>query len=727
MFRTPTLVAASLLALAAAAGFADTNLQVGNKDVVKGSFAPASEVENCFVTVPGGARLVMRAKGLGGKKAPAVRAELRASSDDVLAGGTEGAVSSQIAYTTTQTDTYRFRLTSRDGATGGDYSFQAKWAPKRAFTGTAPTEKGSAYFPFSAERGAKVTITVKRAAGSAALPTIARIRSESVSIDLSDDVAPATQDRAGPLLIPETADYEVEVRNDDFDDAVSVIINVTPPKVKARKIDVTTKKLGGDGSGANEFALAQFVGPGGGDVTVPGDTGLGGGAFDIAGSAVAIPTGALPLGSAIVVSTAKPLDPKGADSPIGATVQFGPDGTKFAQPVTLQIPVDLGAVGGDRNAVTVYTRDAKGKVTAVPGPYDFDTNPGFVTFPSSHFSSYVAAAEGTGQTFGFATYVIGGYTDIAEATAFGEPDRILWVTDGTSTVRDVISTAGTGPFNARAYAGGGTTTTYPVARLQADLQGTATCVLEDQGTLYIGTDHRVFAVDLASENLDVVFGDGSDADAGDGGPATSASIRSCADLYVNFDGELMIVDRVAGRVRMIDASGNAQTFAGNPTASLPGPDGQDAQSTPLDRPTSIVQDAIGTYYISEASRIRAIDGTSFIVSTVAGSVTGATGCTSSNVSGSAARFTTITSMAIGGSPSSPSLFVTDEICHAIYLVDAFTGATSPYVGTPGTPGFSPNGNISGPVSAPRSIFATDAAIFFIDAGNTRVRSFQQAP
>lgn len=727
MIRTPTLVSAALLAAAGAAALADTNLQVGNKDAVKGSFAPASEVENCFVTVPGGARLVMRAKGLGGKKAPAVRVELRNSADDLLATGTEGKVSSQIATTTTFADNYRFRVTSRDGATAGDYAFQAKWAPKRTFTLTGSTEKGDLFVPFSAEAGSKVTITARRTNGSSALPNIERIQSEGFSLDVGDDATPSAQDRVGPVALPDTADYEVRVHNDMFDAEVSVTISVTPPRVKARKIDVTSKKLGGNGSGANEFALAQFVGPDGGNVAVPGDTGLGGGAFDIAGSSVAIPTGALPVGGAIVVSTAKPLDPKGPNSPIGATVQFGPDGTKFAQPVTIQIPVDLGAVGGDRNAVTVYTRDAKGKVTAVPGPYDFDTNPGFVTFPSSHFSSYVAAGEGTGQTFGFATYLTGGFTDIADASAFGDPNRFLWATDSSNTVYDVVSNNGSGPFTTRAYAGGGTTTTYPVARLQADLQGTPTCVLEDQGTLYIGTAHRVFAVDLATENLDVVFGNGADADAGDGGPATSASIRSCADIYVNFDGELMIVDRVAGRVRTIDPSGNALTFAGNPSASLPGPDGQGAASTPLDRPSSIVQDAIGTYYISEANRIRAIDGTSFLVSTVAGSVTGATGCTTTSVSGSAARFTNIQSMAIGDSPTSPILYLTDDACHTIYLVEAFTGLTRPYLGTPATPGLSVDGQTAGPLSAPRSVFATTPAIFFIDAGNMRVRSFQDAP
>ena len=144
--------------------------------------------------------------------------------------GTEGTVSSQISVTTPGTAAYRFRVTSRDGATPGDYTFRAKWAPQRTFTFRGVLGKGFFAVPFHAEAGSKVVVTARASNGSAALPRIDGIRSEGFSVNLSDEDPPAATDRAGPITLPDTAEYGLDVRTDDTEAEIQVVISVTPPR-----------------------------------------------------------------------------------------------------------------------------------------------------------------------------------------------------------------------------------------------------------------------------------------------------------------------------------------------------------------------------------------------------------------------------------------------------------------------------------------------------------------
>ncbi|HZP43495.1 MAG TPA: hypothetical protein VFD84_18555, partial [Candidatus Binatia bacterium] len=163
------------------------------------------------------------------------------------------------------------------------------------------------------------------------------------------------------------------------------------------------------------------------------------------------------------------------------------------------------------------------------------------------------------------------------------------------------------------------------------------------GNVYFSdrANHRVRRVDAATGTITTVAGNGAPADAGDGGPATEASLREPDGVALDAAGTtLWVADSGNRRVRRVDLrTGVITAFAGSgvETHSIDGEggdpiddlgDGRVATQATLIQPVGLAVDADGNVYVADraedpalgirAPRIRRIDHASGVITTFAG-------------------------------------------------------------------------------------------------------------
>ena len=107
--------------------------------------------------------------------------------------------------------------------------------------------------------------------------------------------------------------------------------------------------------------------------------------------------------------------------------------------------------------------------------------------------------------------------------------------------------------------------------------------------------------------LTVVAGTGRAGFSGDGGPATRARIDGASDVAVAADGSVLIADTGNARVRRIDSTGTIVTVAGTGEFGSSG-DGGLATSATLKAPVSVAATPDGGFLIADlyGSRIRRV-------------------------------------------------------------------------------------------------------------------------
>lgn len=143
-----------------------------------------------------------------------------------------------------------------------------------------------------------------------------------------------------------------------------------------------------------------------------------------------------------------------------------------------------------------------------------------------------------------------------------------------------------------------------------------------QGNVYISTDHRVRRVDGVTGVITTMAGTGKNRTGGDGGPAAEATLAEPKGLVLDGVGNLFIVENGGSRVRRVDGStGVITTVAGggfgNPREKIFG-DGKQATEAFLKNPDDIAVDNRGSLYIATDNRIRKVDATTGVIATVAG-------------------------------------------------------------------------------------------------------------
>src|SRR5438046_2133895 len=134
------------------------------------------------------------------------------------------------------------------------------------------------------------------------------------------------------------------------------------------------------------------------------------------------------------------------------------------------------------------------------------------------------------------------------------------------------------------------------AATNASLNTPSGVALDASGNLYIADfcNDRIRKVDAATGIITTVAGNGSPAFAGDGGAATSASLNSPSGVALDASGNLYIADFFDNRIRKVDAaSGIITTVAGNGTNAFAG-DGGTAKTASVIGPAGVALAASGS-------------------------------------------------------------------------------------------------------------------------------------
>ena len=131
-----------------------------------------------------------------------------------------------------------------------------------------------------------------------------------------------------------------------------------------------------------------------------------------------------------------------------------------------------------------------------------------------------------------------------------------------------------------------------------------------KGRLYISDtlNNRIRRVDFQLDLIETVAGNGIGGFTADGGPATQASLNNPRDIVFGPDDRLYVADEYNSRVRAIDLStGTITTVAGNSSAAFAG-DGGPATEASLHRPQGLEFDPLGYLYIVDTynHRIRRV-------------------------------------------------------------------------------------------------------------------------
>lgn len=201
----------------------------------------------------------------------------------------------------------------------------------------------------------------------------------------------------------------------------------------------------------------------------------------------------------------------------------------------------------------------------------------------------------------------------------------------------------------------------------ASLSKTAGIVLDGAGNIYIGDqfNHVIRKVNTAGI-ITTIAGTGTAAFSGDGGPATAAALSYPNYLIFNSAGELIITDNGNHRVRKLNlSSGIISTIVGNGVPTFGG-DGGPATSASLRYPGGVAYDGAGNMYIADNvnSRIRKVTPGG-IISTVVGN--GIAGYSGDGGPATAAQINTTVDIAIS---SSGDYFFADLANHRVRGVPA---------------------------------------------------------
>ena len=155
--------------------------------------------------------------------------------------------------------------------------------------------------------------------------------------------------------------------------------------------------------------------------------------------------------------------------------------------------------------------------------------------------------------------------------------------------------------------------------LDAFITWIADLAVEPTGNLLIATNNNVRRVNVTTGIITHVAGDDTPDFSGDGGLAINAAMGLTTGLAVDGVGNIYVSDAAHGRVRKIDAATEIiTTFAGTGNPGNSG-DGGPATNADLLSPYGLAI-VDGSLYLTSVTKIRAVDLSTGIISTVADSI-----------------------------------------------------------------------------------------------------------
>ncbi|MBV7329405.1 hypothetical protein KFU94_14375 [Chloroflexi bacterium TSY] len=246
--------------------------------------------------------------------------------------------------------------------------------------------------------------------------------------------------------------------------------------------------------------------------------------------------------------------------------------------------------------------------------------------------------------------------------------------------------------------------------------------VDQSGNLYIAEPkrHRIRKVDTTTGIITTMAGTSEVGDGGDDGLATGALLHEPTGVATDGGGNLFVADVGNHRIRKVDATtGLITTVAGSGTAGDGGDDGLVTEAQ-LRRPADVAVDDTGNLFIADTGnhRIRKVDAMTGLITTVAGShVSGYNG---DDRPATDARLRSPTGIAVD---SRGNLFIADRDNHRIRKVDATTGLITTIAGTGVIGDSGDNGlAINAQLQFPSGVTMDRGDNLFIaDTGNQRIR------
>ncbi len=290
---------------------------------------------------------------------------------------------------------------------------------------------------------------------------------------------------------------------------------------------------------------------------------------------------------------------------------------------------------------------------------------------------------------------------------------LLFVAHPTS-----LANPGVGDITTVAGGGVGDGSVGILASLAAP-RGVAT---DNAGNVYIADPetHRIRRWDRDTGVITTYAGNGTSGFGGDLGPATQANLSFPEGVAFDLADNLVIADTENNRIRKVDAvTGIITTIAGNGSFAFAG-DGGLSLSASLRAPRDVAVDIRGNVVIADTfnNRVRRIEGTTAVITTVAGDGTfGYAGDGGSGVNASLRHPESVATDAQG------NVYVADSGNHRVRRVEIATGVISTFAGT-GVEGSSGDGTAASTAQLfqPSSLaFDSVGNMYIADTGNNRVR------
>ena len=262
-------------------------------------------------------------------------------------------------------------------------------------------------------------------------------------------------------------------------------------------------------------------------------------------------------------------------------------------------------------------------------------------------------------------------------------DGNLYIADSAhNRVREV--SASTGKISTLAGNGNPAYTGDGGLAINATLNTPTSVALDGAGDLYIADsgNHVIRRIVLATGIIATFAGNGSAGDAGDGGPATSASLNNPLGVTADAAGDLYIADSYNHKIREVNSAGTINTIAGNGTTQGNGAgsysgDGGPATLAGLNYPYAVALDNSGNLYIPDSAnnRIRVVNASTQIITTFAGN-----GIQGSAGDGGAATQANLYSPSGVAFDPAGNLYIADTQNNRIRKVSAGTGTITTVAG-----------------------------------------------